>query len=116
MRIPKSLSYSSLSLWEKDIDEFYAKYLSDHAAPRLPQTPPMAVGSAFDAEVKAALHAALFGARIRISSSRRSLRAKSSRRTETSPWQQLAVRSTQPLHAGCLCYIDVPVLSQSGRR
>ena len=62
MRIPKSLSYSSLTLWERDKDEFYVKYLSDHAAPRLPQTPPMAVGSAFDAEVKAALHAALFGA------------------------------------------------------
>jgi hypothetical protein len=62
MRIPKSLSYSSLSLWERDKDEFYVKYLSDHAAPRLPQKPPMAVGSAFDAEVKAALHADLFGA------------------------------------------------------
>lgn len=61
MRIPQSLSYSSLSLREKDPEEHYIKYLSDKAAPRLPQTPPMAVGSAFDAEVKAALHAALFG-------------------------------------------------------
>jgi hypothetical protein len=62
MRTPKSLSYSALALFEKDADEFYVKYLSDKAAPRLPQTPPMAVGSAFDAEVKSALHAALFGA------------------------------------------------------
>jgi len=61
MRIPKSLSYSALSLWEHDQDEFYVKYLSDRAAPQLPQTPPMAVGSAFDAYVKANLHAALFG-------------------------------------------------------
>jgi len=61
MRTPKSLSYSALALFEKDVDEWYVKYLSDKAAPRLPQTPPMAVGSAFDAEVKAALHAALFG-------------------------------------------------------
>ncbi len=62
MRIPKYLSYSSLSLWERDKDEFYVKYLSDHAAPRLPQEKPAAVGSAFDAYVKADLHAALFGA------------------------------------------------------
>lgn len=61
MRIPKSLSYSALSLWERDQDEFYIRYLSDHAAPRLPQERPMAVGSSFDAYVKADLHAALFG-------------------------------------------------------
>jgi hypothetical protein len=62
MRTPKALSYSSLKLYETDQDEFYVRYLADHSAPRLPQTPPMAVGSAFDARVKAALHAALFGA------------------------------------------------------
>jgi hypothetical protein len=62
MRKPKSLSYSALTLWETDRDEFYIRYLSDRAAPRPPQEKPMAVGSAFDAYVKANLHAALFGA------------------------------------------------------
>jgi hypothetical protein len=61
MRTPKSLSYSSLSLFEKDIEEFYMRYLADKAAPRLPQEPPMAVGSAFDAYVKSELSWALYG-------------------------------------------------------
>ncbi len=61
MRIPKSLSYSSMTLWEKNPEEFYLRYLADHAAPRLPQEPPMAVGSSFDAHVKAHLYEALFG-------------------------------------------------------
>ncbi|MHB8108137.1 MAG: hypothetical protein ACYDH4_12035 [Candidatus Cryosericum sp.] len=61
MRIPKALSYSSLTLWEKQPEEFYIKYLSNHAAPRLPQTPPMAVGSAFDGFVKSTLAYALYG-------------------------------------------------------
>jgi len=61
MRIPKSLSYSSMSLWYKDQDEFYIRYLADHAAPRLPQEQPAAVGSAFDAYVKAQLNWHLYG-------------------------------------------------------
>ena len=61
MRIPKSLSYSSMSLWYKDQDEFYIRYLADHAAPRLPQEQPAAVGSAFDAYTKSMLAYALFG-------------------------------------------------------
>jgi hypothetical protein len=61
MRIPKSLSYSSMSLWYKDQDEFYIRYLADHPAPRMPQERPMAVGAGFDAYVKATLHEALFG-------------------------------------------------------
>ncbi len=32
--------------------EFYLKYLADHRPPRIPQTRPMSVGSAFDAYVK----------------------------------------------------------------
>ncbi len=62
MRIPKSLSYSSMSLFEKNPEEFYIRYLAEKPAPRLPQEPPMAVGASFDARVKAALHEALFGA------------------------------------------------------
>jgi len=61
MRIPKALSYSSLSLFEKDVEEFAMKYLADKSPERLPQEPPMAVGSAFDAYCKSSLHAALFG-------------------------------------------------------
>jgi len=61
MRIPRSLSYSSMSLFYKDADEFYVRYLADHAAPRLPQEQPAAVGSAFDAYVKSMLAHALFG-------------------------------------------------------
>lgn len=61
MRIPQSLSYSSMSLWYKDQDEFYIRYLADHAAPCLPQEQPAAVGSAFDAYTKSMLAYALFG-------------------------------------------------------
>ena len=48
-------------LWYKDQDEFYIRYLADHAAPRLPQEQPAAVGSAFDAYVKAQLNWHLYG-------------------------------------------------------
>lgn len=61
MRTPKSLSYSSMSLFEKQPEEFYLRYLATHRPPRLPQEPPMAVGSAFDAYVKSTLAYALFG-------------------------------------------------------
>ena len=61
MRIPTYLSYSALSLHESDPDEFFLKYLSENRPGRLPQTPPMSVGSSFDAHAKAALHEALFG-------------------------------------------------------
>lgn len=61
MRTPRSLSYSSMSLWYKDQDEFYIRYLAEHAAPRLPQEQPAAVGSAFDAYTKSMLAHALFG-------------------------------------------------------
>ena len=47
MKTPRSLSYSSMTLWEKNPEEFYLRYLAEHPAPRLPQEPPMAVGSRF---------------------------------------------------------------------
>ena len=50
-----------MTLHEKDPDEFYLKYLCENRPGRLPQTEPMCVGSSFDAYVKSALHAALFG-------------------------------------------------------
>jgi len=62
MRIPTYLSYSSLSTFEKNSEEFFIKHLAETRAPRVPQERPASVGSAFDAYVKAALHEALFGA------------------------------------------------------
>lgn len=56
------MSYSSFSLAEKDIEEFYLKYLADNRPPRRPQEPPASVGSAFDAYAKHLLHLHLFGA------------------------------------------------------
>ncbi len=61
MRIPTYLSYSSVTLFEKEVDEFFLKYLAENRPGRLPQTPAMCVGSSFDAYVKAALHEAIFG-------------------------------------------------------
>ena len=61
MRRPTYLSHSSVSLFEKDPDEFYLKYLSENRPGRLLQTYPMSVGSAFDARVKSSLHEACFG-------------------------------------------------------
>jgi hypothetical protein len=61
MRTPKTLSYSSMSLCEKQPEEFYLRYLAEHRPPRLPQEPAMAVGASFDAYVKSALNYSLFG-------------------------------------------------------
>lgn len=61
MRTPTYLSYSSISLFEKNPDEFYLKYLAKHRPKRLPQTNAMSVGSAFDAFVKSRLHSDIFG-------------------------------------------------------
>jgi len=61
MRIPAYLSPSALGVFEKDREQYYLKYLADNRPPRMPQTEPMAVGSAFDAFVKSYLHHSLFG-------------------------------------------------------
>ena len=61
MRLPKYLSPSSISLWQRDRREFYLKYLADSRAPRMPQTKPMSIGSAFDARVKSYLHKKING-------------------------------------------------------
>lgn len=60
MRIPKYLSPTSLSVWERDQEEFYLQYLADKRPPRIPQTEPMAVGAAFDAYIKSYYHSVLF--------------------------------------------------------
>jgi len=61
VREPHPLSYSSLSTLEKNPEQYYVEHLAGTRPPKEAQSPPMAVGSAFDAYVKAELHAALFG-------------------------------------------------------
>jgi len=60
MRTPKYLSPTSLDKWLNDPEEFYLQYLADKRPPRMPQTKPMSVGSAFDAFVKNYYHKCLF--------------------------------------------------------
>lgn len=59
MRKRDYISPSGISLWLKDPEAFYMKYLADAKPPNDPQTKPMSVGSAFDAYVKAYLHKAV---------------------------------------------------------
>ena len=61
MRIPEYISPTALMAWEKSPEEYYLQYLADRRPPRIPQTQPMAVGSAFDAYIKSYYHEALFG-------------------------------------------------------
>lgn len=61
MRTPTYLSYSSFSLFEKNVEEAYLKSLADKRPPKMPQEKPASIGSAFDAFVKSALHEALYG-------------------------------------------------------
>lgn len=56
MRRPKYMSPSSIATWKKSQEEYYLKYLTDNRPPRDPQTVPMAIGSSFDAYIKADLH------------------------------------------------------------
>lgn len=52
----KHLSFSSYKLFHTDPHQFYIRYISPIKLPREPQNHYMAVGSAFDAYVKAALY------------------------------------------------------------
>lgn len=61
MRKPKSLSPSAFLLQKRDPQEYALKYLCDNRPPRSPQQMPAAVGSSFDAWVKASLQRDLFG-------------------------------------------------------
>ena len=61
MKIPKYLSNTSVQLFYSDRMEFYLKYLADNRPPRMPQTQPMSVGSAFDAYVKSYIVERLVG-------------------------------------------------------
>jgi len=61
MRKLKYLSFSSLRVFESDREQFVMEKLADVRAPREPQGMAAAVGSGFDAKVKAELGEALFG-------------------------------------------------------
>lgn len=61
MRRPPYLSPTGLKKFETNLDEWYLHYAAEVRPPRLPQTKPMSVGSAFDAYVKSYLHFTLFG-------------------------------------------------------
>lgn len=60
-RRPEYLSPSALKTFESDPIEYYRRYVSPVKPPKIPQTPPMSVGSAFDAYVKAYLHEMIYG-------------------------------------------------------
>ena len=61
MRKPQYMSPTSLRVFESAPEEYYLNYLADARPPRMAQTQPMSVGSAFDAYVKSYLHENLFG-------------------------------------------------------
>jgi len=61
LRKPKYLSPTSIDKYYSDPEEFYLMYLTDERPPKMPQTQPMSVGSAFDAHVKAYYYELLFG-------------------------------------------------------
>ncbi len=61
MRKPLALSPSSLKLWRMNREQFYIEKLCENRPAKTPQTKPQGVGSGFDARVKSALYAALFG-------------------------------------------------------
>lgn len=55
------LSPTSLRLFYRDPEEFYRIYIADTKIPRVPQTQPMSVGSAFDAYFKSYVTKTLYG-------------------------------------------------------
>lgn len=56
LRKPEYLSPSAIALFERDPDDYARRYLATNKPNREPQTQPMAIGSAFDAYVKAYLY------------------------------------------------------------
>jgi len=61
MRTPRFLSPSAISQWVSDRDEYYLRYLADFPPPKIPQSKPMSIGSAFDAYAKSYLVEKLYG-------------------------------------------------------
>lgn len=61
MRKPRRISPSSLTKFEKNIEDFFFTYCSDIKIEREPQSKPASVGSSFDAFVKTQLMKDIFG-------------------------------------------------------
>ena len=61
LRIPKYLSYSAVTKFMGDRDEYFLRYIAEHRTPRSPQGKPASVGSAFDARVKSVLYEHVYG-------------------------------------------------------
>lgn len=61
MRIPAYLSPSQLGMFEKNPEEWYLQHGTEIRATKPLQTNYMSIGSSFDAYVKSALHASIFG-------------------------------------------------------
>lgn len=61
MRVPRYLSASNIFLFYSDRKEYYLKYLAEQRPPRMAQTKPMSVGSAFDAFAKSFIYEKIFG-------------------------------------------------------
>ena len=61
LRMPEYISPSGLKCFEKEIEEYFRRYLSPYRTPRMAQTMPMSVGSAFDAFAKSFIHYRIFG-------------------------------------------------------
>lgn len=61
LRQPRAMSPTSLHLFEWNREEYALRYLVDPSPPRPEQTPAMALGSGFDAFVKASLYEHFYG-------------------------------------------------------
>ncbi len=61
MRTPVYLSHSALKKFEDKREEYFLSYIADDRPPKIPQSKPMSVGSAFDAFVKAYMYKEIFG-------------------------------------------------------
>lgn len=61
LRKPQYLSPSAIALFEREPDDYVKRYLAPQSPARDPQTQPMAIGSAFDAYVKAYLYERFVG-------------------------------------------------------
>lgn len=61
MREVKYLSPTSIKQFHENREEFYLQRLAENRPPKLPQTRPMSIGSAFDAHVKSYLSQVIFG-------------------------------------------------------
>lgn len=61
LRVPHYLSFSGMTQFFSDRDEYYLRYIAKNRPPRAPQGEPASVGSAFDARVKAELYERYYG-------------------------------------------------------